>query len=333
MCFVVASPVFFLHGLASFFARCARSWRAAKPVILTQMKPAAPAIQAALAAVAAPHAPAGDEGGALVHSAFYKLIPLPDVAAAVTELRQLTQVLQGMVWVAPEGINGTVAGPAADVAAFEQALRGALGGALQGIRFKHSECRTKPFSRMKVMQKPGLIPLQIPPLQDLPPCSARNTAVSPHDWRDLIAQPDVVLLDNRNSFEYRLGHFAGAVDPQVAHFRDFPAYVQAHAAQWQREGKRVAMYCTGGIRCEKTAPWMASLGLDVYQLEGGILNYFESLPDAQRQWQGECFVFDNRIALDTQLRETSTTLEQVYDGESDGQWRIARAKRLRGDST
>jgi len=138
----------------------------------------------------------------------------------------------------------------------------------------------------------------------------------------------VVVIDNRNSFEYRLGKFKSAIDPQVANFRDFPNYVEATAQAWKAQGKRVAMYCTGGIRCEKSSVWMREQGLDVFQLEGGILNYFQSMPDAEKDWDGECFVFDNRIALNTKLQETDTTLEQVYDAEPDGQWRIARARRL-----
>jgi UPF0176 protein len=152
--------------------------------------------------------------------------------------------------------------------------------------------------------------------------------VSPAAWRELIARDDVVLLDNRNSFEFRLGRFRNAIDPQVTNFRDFPAYVRAHADGWKAAGKTVAMYCTGGIRCEKTSAWMADLGLPLAQLEGGILNYFAQMPDAQADWQGECFVFDNRVALDTRLQETATTLDDVYTGAPDGEWRLARAKRL-----
>jgi UPF0176 protein len=155
--------------------------------------------------------------------------------------------------------------------------------------------------------------------------------LNPQAWRALLAQDGVVVVDNRNSFEFRLGRFKRALDPQVANFRDFPPFIAAHADQWRAEGKKVAMYCTGGIRCEKTGPWMVGLGLDVYQLEGGILNYFQTLPDAALDWEGECFVFDNRIALDTQLQETQTTLEAVYQGAPDGAWRMARARRLAGD--
>ena len=148
----------------------------------------------------------------------------------------------------------------------------------------------------------------------------------------LITEDDVVLLDNRNSFEFRLGRFKNAIDPHVTNFRDFPKYIEAHASQWKAEGKRVAMYCTGGIRCEKTSAWMQDMDIPVIQLEGGILNYFAQMPDAEKDWEGECFVFDNRIALDTKLHETATTLDDVYGAEPDGEWRIRRAKELDGAS-
>ena len=177
---------------------------------------------------------------------------------------------------------------------------------------------------MKVYRKPEIVPLGIAGVD----ASNTGTNVSPEQWRKLIAEDDVVLLDNRNSFEYRLGRFKNAIDPQVTNFRDFPKYVEVHAPAWQAEGKRVAMYCTGGIRCEKTSAWMKELNIPVFQLEGGILNYFQSLPDAEKDFDGECFVFDNRIALDTTLHETATTLEDVYGGEPDGEWRLKRAKEL-----
>ena len=108
------------------------------------------------------------------------------------------------------------------------------------------------------------------------------------------------MIDNRNSFEYRLGRFKHAIDPGVDNFRDFPGYIQAQAPKWKAAGKRVAMYCTGGLRCEKTSSWMQDMGLTVYELDGGILNYFQQMPDADKDWQGECFVFDNRIAATSQ---------------------------------
>jgi UPF0176 protein len=268
---------------------------------------------------------------ALTHAAFYKFVTLADPSAVAARLRELCHALQGSILVATEGVNGMVAGSAAALAQFEAALGtdAALHGQLAGIAFKHSPCSTAPFARMKVHVKPEIVPLGISGIDVVASLEAQaDTIVSPAKWRELIAEPDVVLLDNRNSFEYKLGHFAGAIDPQVQHFRDFPQYVQAHAAEWRASGKRVAMYCTGGIRCEKTSAWMADMGLPVYQLDGGILNYFLQMPDAERDWQGECFVFDRRVALDTKLQQTATTLDDVYAGEADGEWRLQRARRL-----
>jgi UPF0176 protein len=267
---------------------------------------------------------------ALLHSAFYRFVPLPDPAAAADALRVLARRLTGSIVVAAEGVNGTVAGRADDVAAFETALRDAFDGALRGLAFKHSACATPPFGRLKVSVKPEIVALGLP--ADLPAPDERDAShVPPAAWRALMAREDVVLLDNRNHFEVRLGRFRGALDPQVHNFRDFVDVVNAQAPGWRAENKTVAMYCTGGIRCDKTAPWLRSLGLDVRQLEGGILNYFRQLPDAARDWQGECFVFDNRVALDTQLRETGTTAEQVFDpAHPDEAWRLQRARRLDG---
>jgi UPF0176 protein len=271
----------------------------------------------------------------LIHTAFYRFTPLAQpeaVAAVLRELlsRRAMDGLAGSILLAGEGINGMLAGSATAVDGFEQALQHEPGfaGAFTGMAFKRSACSSKPFGKLKVRVKKEIVPLGVEGVD------ARRTGidVSPLAWRELIKDPDVVLLDNRNSFEYRLGHFEGALDPQVTNFRDFPDYVRAHAAEWKAQGKRVAMYCTGGIRCEKTSAWMRDMELPVYQLEGGILNYFQHVPDAQRDWSGECFVFDNRVALDTRLQETATTLEDVYQGEPDGEWRLQRARRLARDA-
>jgi len=266
----------------------------------------------------------------LQHSSFYQFVALADPQAVAARLRELTTALGGNILVAPEGLSGAVGGPVDALDAFEAALRSdaAFDGAFAALHFKRSACRTAPFTLMKVHTKPEIVAFGVPGVSGLPRAGERDSHVSPAAWRELIGQPDVVLIDNRNSFEYRLGRFKGAIDPQVANFRDFPAYVQAQAPAWKAEGKRVAMYCTGGIRCEKTSAWMQEQGLEVYQLEGGILNFFQSLPDADADWLGECFVFDRRIAIDTRLQETDTTAEQVYADEADGAWRLARARRL-----
>jgi UPF0176 protein len=249
---------------------------------------------------------------------------------AAGAMRALARDLKGSIVVAAEGVNGTVAGSAKAVAVFEAALQRAdlLHGALRDMAFKHSACATEPFGRMKVSVKPEIVAMGWPGA--LPEPDERDPShLSPQAWRDLLRRGDTVVLDNRNHFEFRLGRFRGAVDPKVHNFRDFAAFVQANAPAWREAGRPVAMYCTGGIRCDKTAPWLRSLGLDVRQLEGGVLNYFREMPDAERDWQGECFVFDNRVALDTRLRETPTTAEQVFDAtHPDEAWRLQRARRL-----
>jgi UPF0176 protein len=271
---------------------------------------------------------------AFIHSAFYRFVPLPDAPAAAAELRALGADLglNGAIVVAAEGLNGAVSGAPPAVEAFEEALRSGavLEGAARGLAFKRSPCARDPFGRYKVVVKPEIVALGLPGSDTLPQPDERDDShVSPAAWRELIARDDVVVLDNRNHFEWRLGRFKGAVDPQVRHFRDFVAYVQAQATHWRAEGRTVAMYCTGGIRCDKTAPWMRSLGLQVKQLDGGILNHFAALPDAERDWEGECFVFDKRVAVDTTLHETSTRLEAVFDTEDPGErWRLERARRL-----
>jgi UPF0176 protein len=271
----------------------------------------------------------------LLHSAFYRFLPLADPPAAADRLRALAQGLRGSIVVAREGVNGVVAGAPRAVAVFEDAVQqdDVLGGALRGLCFKHSACDTRPFGRLKVSVKAEIVALGLPALaQALPPPDEHDDShVAPAVWRALLAQDEAVVLDNRNHFEYRLGHFRGAVDPRVHHFRDFVAYVQTHAPVWRADGRPVAMYCTGGIRCDKTAPWLRSLGLDVRQLDGGILNYFAQIraEEAHADWLGECFVFDNRVALDSGLRETSATADEVFDAQHpDEAWRLARARRL-----
>ena len=277
----------------------------------------------------------------LSHASFYKFVNLDDPPATVAALQHIcdavnadaadsaNDTLKGIIWVAQEGLNGMLAASLARLEAFEDALKNnaLFAGAFNDLQFKHSNCTTKPFWKLKIRLKPEVLPLGIDNVD------VRETGqnLSPAQWREMLIRNDVVLLDNRNSFEYRLGRFKGAIDPKVQNFRDFPKYVEANVAQWKAEGKTVAMYCTGGIRCEKTSAWMKEFDVPVVQLEGGILNYFLALPDAQKEFEGECFVFDNRIAIDTKLQETTTTFEQVYEGEPDGEWRIARAKRLHRD--
>jgi UPF0176 protein len=269
-----------------------------------------------------------------LHSAFYRFVPVADPQALADAVRDRARGLGGSIVVAPEGINGTAAGSPQAVARFESALQQAdvLGGALHGMAFKHSACVTAPFGRLKVSVRPEIVALGLPAAGGgpLPPPDEKDPShLSPAAWRALLAREDTVLLDNRNHFEYRLGHFRGAVDPGVHNFRDVVDHVLAQAPAWRASGRPVAMYCTGGIRCDKTAPWLRSLGLTVWQLDGGVLNYFQQMDDAQRDWEGACYVFDRRIALDCRLQETGTTAEQVFDAAlPDEAWRLQRARQL-----
>ena len=261
------------------------------------------------------------------HDAFYRFVSIADVDGTAATLRELTTALTGVLLVAGEGINGTLAGTAAALDAFHGALATdpRLEGCFRGITFKRSPCVTPPFQRMKVHSRPEILPLGVAGVNAV---GHVGQQVAPAQWRALLDDPNVVVIDNRNHFEVRLGRFRNAVDPQVHNFRDFPAYIETQLPVWQAEGKQVAMYCTGGIRCEKTSAWLHERGVPVLQLEGGILNYFAQMPDAERDWSGECFVFDNRIALDTQLRETGTTAEEVYVNAPDEAWRLRRAQQL-----
>ena len=250
----------------------------------------------------------------MIHSAFYRFTRLDDPVATAEVLRARsrdTGVLGSLV-VATEGLSGVVAGPAAAVAAFEAALTGdpVFGGAFTGLHFKRSLCMTPPFARMKVHVKPEIVALGLDGVSGLDETAEQRAAthLSPAAWRELLTDEDVVVLDNRNRFEWRLGHFRGAVDPGVDNFRDFAELVRTQAPHWKACGQRVAMYCTGGI-----------------------LNYLEQTartgqPDDT--WRGECFVFDNRIAIDTKLQETPTTADEVYNDSPDEAWRLARARRL-----
>ena len=259
------------------------------------------------------------------HSSFYKFAALSDPQAVAARLKILSARVTGSILLATEGINGMVAAPLDALDAFETALHEEFNGVFAGMQFKRSACVTQPFKHMRVKVKREIVALGVPGINAI---DRPRQALQPQAWRALIARDDVVVLDNRNSFEYKLGRFKGAVDPDVLHFRDFPRYIEERVPQWKAEGKKVAMYCTGGIRCEKTSAWMHDMGVEVFELQGGILNYFLEMPDPEKDWQGECFVFDNRTALDSQLQETHTSIEEVYKDEPDREWRISRARRL-----
>jgi UPF0176 protein len=237
-------------------------------------------------------------------AALYRFAPVADPAALKQELAAFccSRGIKGTLILSREGINGTVAGqqPAIDALVAHLTAIPAFGGL--DVKFSHAD--EMPFHRMKVRLKAEIVTMGVPGID---PRFGAGTYVVPKDWNALIADPDTVVVDTRNDYEVALGTFAGAVDPQTASFREFPAWVEEHREEL--EGRRIAMFCTGGIRCEKATAYMRSLGFaEVYHLRGGILRYLEEVPAQTSLWQGECFVFDERVAVGHGLEEGEATL-------------------------
>jgi UPF0176 protein len=235
--------------------------------------------------------------------AFYQFAALPDFRELREPLRVICAdlALKGSVLLAPEGINGTLAGHAAAIYALITELRGGalFGGRLDNLELKFSSASAMPFARLKIRLKKEIVTLGDPTAD---PTRQVGIYVDPVEWNAMIATPDTLVIDTRNAFEVEMGSFAGAVDPQITRFGQFKDFV-ARELDPQRH-RRIAMFCTGGIRCEKASSYLLSRGFaEVYHLKGGILKYLEAVPKAQSRWQGECFVFDERIALGHGLTE------------------------------
>ncbi|MDO5612427.1 MAG: rhodanese-related sulfurtransferase [Paracoccus sp. (in: a-proteobacteria)] len=229
----------------------------------------------------------------LTVAALYHFTRFDDPAALRGPLLSVCQDhgVRGTLLLAREGINGTIAGPAAGIAAVLDHIR-ALPGC-SALEWKESPAETMPFARMKVRLKREIVTMGQP---DVDPTAAVGRYVAPRDWNALISANDVVVIDTRNDYEYAIGSFARAIDPGTRSFRDFPAWWRANADQFA--GKRVAMFCTGGIRCEKSTNFLLGEGVpEVFHLQGGILKYLEDVPASDSLWRGDCFVFDQRVSL------------------------------------
>ena len=201
--------------------------------------------------------------------------------------------LKGTILVAHEGVNGTVAGSAEGVDTVITHLRTLPN--CKELDVKYSHAAEMPFYRMKVRVKKEIVTLGI---DGLDPKREVGTYVQPKDWNALIADPDTILIDTRNDYEVAIGTFEGAVDPKTSSFRDFPDWFREHREELNKAGKKFAMFCTGGIRCEKSTAFLKAEGIDaVYHLEGGILRYLETIRETESKWQGECFVFDERVSV------------------------------------
>ena len=230
-------------------------------------------------------------------AAFYKFVELPDFADLKAPLLAVCEAngVRGLILLATEGINSTIAGPAAGVHAVLAYLRS--DPRLADLQHKEAWSSKSPFYRMKVRLKREIVTMGVP---DVNPGRMAGTYVKPHDWTALISDPDVVVVDTRNDYEVGIGTFAGAIDPAIKSFAQLPDWVTQNAALNPPSGKKpkVAMFCTGGIRCEKSTAYLRAQGFDeVYHLEGGILKYLETVPEAQSLWQGQCFVFDERVSV------------------------------------
>ena len=234
--------------------------------------------------------------------AFYEfkdLLAVDELLEIRSKLRQIFAEIgiRGTIILAAEGYNGMVCGDDGQIAAFIGQFESIL---KTDLVYKSSFHEKAPFRKIDVKIKPEIVTLKHPVDISL----GRGTHVKPADWNDIISDPETIILDTRNDYEYRTGTFRGAINPKTEKFSDLPAFVAENLHPGKH--KRVAMFCTGGIRCEKFAPYMKQLGFEeVFQLEGGILKYLEETPVEETLWEGECFVFDERVTVDTSLQKGS----------------------------
>ncbi len=233
-------------------------------------------------------------------AALYKFCPLPDYQELREPLLAFARAngVKGSLLLADEGVNGTISGDDEGIMAVLDWLR--KDERLADLVYKTSRAQRQPFYRMKVRLKTEIVRLGVPGID---PLKTVGTYVPPEEWNDLISDPDVVVVDTRNDYEFAFGTFEGAIQPETRTFRQFPKWVNESTALANKP--KVAMFCTGGIRCEKATSLLLEQGFsEVYHLEGGILNYLEKVPVEESKWRGECFVFDDRVAVDHALAPT-----------------------------
>jgi UPF0176 protein len=235
----------------------------------------------------------------VVVCALYKFVTLNDYQEIKPPLLafMLKHNIRGTLLLANEGINGTVAGSRQHIDALLAYLQS--DNRFSDINYKESFTEHMPFLRTRVKLKKEIVTMGV---EGIDPKHIVGTYIKPKDWNDLINDPDILLIDTRNDYEVQVGTFKGAINPKTDSFREFPDYVKQHFDP--EKHKKVAMYCTGGIRCEKSTAFMKEQGFEeVYHLEGGILKYLEEVPEQDTLWQGECFVFDERVTVDHQLEK------------------------------
>ena len=235
-------------------------------------------------------------------AALYRFVPIDDILALRKDIQDFgaqCERMCGTILLAPEGINGTIGAEEGALDRMIDFLDKKLG--IRQGELKYSESTDRPFNRFKVRPKKELITLRCP---EADPNKQVGTYVEPEAWNDLISDPDVVLVDTRNDYETKVGIFEGAIDPNIEIFTEFPQWVEENLDK--TKNKKVAMFCTGGIRCEKASSYMLAHGFEeVYHLKGGILKYLETVPAEESKWDGECFVFDHRVSVKHGLEEGS----------------------------
>ena len=240
--------------------------------------------------------------------AFYGFTAMEGLPALQQELKALAEqgCVRGTILLAEEGVNGTISGPDAGVTAVLDRLRQLPG--LEGLEAKFSRAEQQTFHRLKVRLKCEIVTMGCPTVK---PAEQVGTYVPPEQWNALIADPDTLVVDTRNRYEVEVGSFAGAIDPGTESFREFPAWVEQTLRPLveQTQPKAIAMFCTGGIRCEKSTAYLLQQGFEnVHHLQGGILKYLEEIPEELSSWQGECYVFDQRVSVNHQLQPGSYSL-------------------------
>ena len=235
----------------------------------------------------------------LVVAALYQFVELSDYRTIRAPLLDtcMRHGLRGTLLLAEEGINGTIAGTREGIDAVKQWLD--ADGRFERLEYKESlmDAQGVPFYRMKVKLKKEIVTMDVPGIS---PKMKVGRYVMPEDWNALINDPETITIDTRNDYEYEVGTFKGAINPETKTFREFPEWVADNLDP--KKHKKVAMFCTGGIRCEKSTSYLLERGFEeVYHLKGGVLNYFEQVPHTESTWEGECFVFDNRVTVNHQL--------------------------------
>ena len=234
-------------------------------------------------------------------AAFYGFTVLNQLEELRNQLQELAAAagVRGTILLASEGVNGTISGSPAGVAQVLNRLRGIEG--LERLQAKFSQAPIQAFHRLKVRVKSEIVTMGC---ADVKPAERVGTYVAPAQWDELIRDPHTLVVDTRNDYEVAIGSFAGAIDPKTSSFREFPAWVEQvlRPLVQRRQPRAIAMFCTGGIRCEKASSYLLQQGFtDVHHLQGGILNYLEQIPEAQSSWHGECYVFDKRVAVNHNL--------------------------------